>query len=201
MTRGSEAGILLETFAPTTCLRRRAAARRRARAGSSRSGRCDNCCARPSATIPPQAFLRASCRRVHGFNLALHFLRRRFRQRGEVTEQTGKALAQPIPLFAHRPATAQAESSPRNVPDTPAARRECGALHNPSSNSCERRVVRWSAEIPRPNAQPIRRKDLRRRREDPRERLCRGAVQSARVKTWESSQRLTAKYFSSRILR
>ena len=79
--------------------------------------------------------------------------------------------------------TMPVESSPSYVQDTPAARPVYAATHSPSSNSCGRQVAQRSEEIPQPAVPPVRPKDLRRKQEDRRERLCREAIQLAREKT------------------
>ena len=186
----------------TTYLRRRVAAKRRGSAGLWRSGQCDNYCAPPTATAQPQGFPRLFYLRHARFRSAVAFLppmTSPARQNLRVSQQNAFSDA---PTRAHRRVKTLAGNSPSCAQGMLVSPRECDAVRSPSSSSCGTGVVRSSAENLPHGVPPFRRRDLQHRLRDRRESPRRGAVQSVHVRTWEpGSQRLAAKYFSSRILR
>src|SRR5258706_486987 len=140
----------------TTYLRRRAAATGRACAGSSRSDPHGSCCARPSDRAqPPASQLPSYLPHAPSQSDAAFPPEKNLpTQQSRPADWQSAFAADPIP--AYRQATVQAESSPNCAPDMPAARRECGALHIPSSSSCGKGVVRWNEERLSPGGRQVR---------------------------------------------
>src|ERR1700678_173117 len=168
--RLGEAGSMKQL---TTYRHPRGATMRPTSAGSSRSGPYGSCYGSPSARAQPQAFQRVS-----------YLLRANFRFGAASLEVKNSTARQNRPagwriVFSADPSPGlrrATESSPSCAPDTPVARRGCDAVRSPSSNSCGKRVQRWSWEIPRLYVLPIRLRDLPHTRSDRRESLCREAV-------------------------
>src|SRR5208282_4105167 len=157
----------------TTCPRLHAAAMLPASDAASRSAPRGNCCARPSARAQPRVFPRPVYLLCENFRSAAAFLPEMNWPKSRNPPANWQSVSSDAPIPVH-PRAQRAGSSRQHARDTPASHRECGGVRSPSSNSCGRQVVRWSGEILLSGARPALQEDLRRRRADRHENLCRG---------------------------